>query len=160
MGGRPFYAHVYHALLQAGLNEIVISSNKRLADKFGQYEVIVDDMSYQQCGPLAGLYTVMDCKPSDSYLVISVDTPFITSEAIRYLIANYTGNITVYKDEQIHAAIAIYPYMKDEIQQLLDEQRLALRNLFDEQTVYIDVDAVPGNWHANINTPHDLREGE
>ncbi|ULG72105.1 molybdenum cofactor guanylyltransferase MobA [Macrococcus brunensis] len=157
--GKPFYQYVYDTLVASSqFEQVVINTNAQLKDAFKQ-EVIVDDSRYQGLGPMAGIYTVMAAVPDDAYFVVSVDTPFLTTEAVNYLIEHFQGNTTVYRDyEQIHATIGIYPHkLKKTIKQYLDHRDLRLRALFDEETTYIDVSAVPGHWYQNINRPEDLK---
>lgn len=159
LDGKPFYQHVYDTMKDCGrLQQVVINTNAQLKEDFNQ-QVIVDDSRYQGLGPLTGLYTVMTELPDDAYLVVAVDTPFITVEAVNHLIENFQGNTIVYRDDdQIHATVGIYPYhLKQTIKEHLDHRQLRLRALFDEATTYIDVKEVPGHWYLNINRPEDLK---
>ena len=159
INGKPFYQHVYDALLDSSqFQQVVINTNAQLKDAFNQ-QVIVDASRYQGLGPMAGLYTVMTEIPDNAYFIVSVDTPFMTTEAVNCLIEHFQGNTTVYRDcEQIHATIGIYPHkLKQTIKHHLDRRDLRLRGLFDEQTTYIDVSEVPGHWYHNINRPEDLK---
>ncbi|WP_165981032.1 molybdenum cofactor guanylyltransferase [Macrococcus lamae] len=159
LDGQPFYRRIARVMeASEQFSRIVISSNTTIADHFEGYPVIIDHDCYINHGPLAGIYAVMETCPADAYMVISVDTPYITTAAINVLAGEYKGNLTVYKDNiQIHGTIGIYPNdLKPTIHRLLDEKRLAIRNLFTEDTKYVNVTQVPGNWYANINTPGDL----
>ncbi|KAA1039634.1 molybdenum cofactor guanylyltransferase [Macrococcus equipercicus] len=166
LDSEPFYKCVAQTLELSGqFDKLVISSNEAIAERFQDYPVVIDQHHYKNRGPLAGIYSVMTACPADAYLVISVDTPFITTAALHHLIKQYEGQLTVYRDDsQIHGTIGIYPHhLKAVIKQLLDNDKLALRHLFNENTDYIDVAAVPGNWYANINTMNELaimKEGE
>ncbi|TDM02315.1 molybdenum cofactor guanylyltransferase [Macrococcus carouselicus] len=159
LDGKPFYQHIHDTMVKSGCFEaVVINTNEVLASRFSM-PVIVDDSQYAGLGPLTGIYSVMNEVPYESYFVISVDTPFITTRAIEHLISHYQGNITVYRDsEQIHATIGIYPVtLKTMIEHQLKTRCLSIRQLFDEQTKYIDVGDIPGHWYANINHPEDLK---
>ena len=164
--GQSFYERVARTMeMSRQFSDIVISANDAIADNFDAYSVIIDEQQYKNHGPLAGIYSVMNAFPDVDCCVISVDTPFITTEAIDYLVNQYAGRLTLYRDDHhIHPTIGIYPaWLKPVIKHLLDNQQLALRHLFNNNTCYINVASVPGNWHANINTQSDLimiKEGE
>lgn len=160
LDGKPFYEHVYNVLKEVErIDTVVISSNAYLASTFHK-KVIVDHTEYSDYGPLAGIYSVMKEMESDSYFVVAVDHPYITTEAVNHLIDAYEGQLTLYKEkDRIHATIGIYPYTEmTRIESLLKNKRLALRGLFDEQTKYIDVTNVYGQWYRNVNYKTDLLE--
>ncbi|WP_414044249.1 molybdenum cofactor guanylyltransferase [Macrococcus sp. EM39E] len=169
---KPFYEHIYHAMIESGIERILLSSNKMLSQYFIddiqlrglKIEVIVDEVSYKECGPLSGIYAVMHAVPNEDYCVISVDTPFITPVAIRYLIKmagiHAKNDAIVYRDnKQIHRTIAVYRYhLIPLVKQSLDSGNLALKALTEENTTLIHINRINSTpfWHENINTKEDL----
>lgn len=170
---KPFYVHVYHAMIESGIERIVLSSNKMLSQYFIDdikmrqldIEVIVDEVSYKECGPLSGIYAVMHTIPNEDYCVISVDTPFVTSVAIRYLIEmagiHHKSNAILYQDnEQIHRTIAVYRYaLLPSVKESLDAGRLALKELTQQNAKLIHINRINSTpfWYENINTKEDLK---
>lgn len=169
---KPFYEHVYDAFVESGVDKIVLSSNKVLSQYFIDdiklrglnIEVIEDDINYKDCGPLSGIYSVMEAIQDSLYCVVSVDTPFITSEAIRYLIniagIHSSSNAIVYQDDyQVHRTIAVYRYnLKNKIKYALDHKRYALKALTEDNVTHIHINRIKSTpfWFENINTKNDL----
>ncbi|RXK18601.1 molybdenum cofactor guanylyltransferase [Macrococcus sp. DPC7161] len=175
LDGKPFFHHVYDAMLGSQLSQVVISTNQKLALNIEQYcqthqlntKVIVDDTQYTNQGPLAGILSVMQQVETDAYFVVSVDTPFITSEAINYLMNQYETkkslklqiDAIVYQDDtHIHRTIGIYKHtLKPVIQTALTQQNYALKVLTKDHVQFVDVsDVGEGIWYENINTKNDL----
>jgi molybdopterin-guanine dinucleotide biosynthesis protein A len=63
-------------------NSIIISSNHINHSSFG-YPVVQDEIS--NCGPIGGIYTCLKQSATDWNFIISVDTPFVTGEFIRFI---------------------------------------------------------------------------
>ncbi|MCU7556985.1 molybdenum cofactor guanylyltransferase [Macrococcus capreoli] len=172
LDGQPFYVHIYHAMIESGLERVVISSNKMLSQYFIDdikmrglnIEVIEDDIVYKECGPLSGIYAVMQAIPHEDYCVISVDTPFITSVALRYLVEmagiHRKSAAIFYRDnDQYHRTIAVYRYeLLPLIQQSLVTGKLALKEITQHNTTMIHVNRINSTpyWYENINTKEDL----
>ncbi|MCE4956483.1 molybdenum cofactor guanylyltransferase [Macrococcoides caseolyticum] len=169
---KPFYIHVYHAMKDSGVDRIVLSSNKMLSQYFIDdiekrglnIEVIEDVVAYKECGPLSGVYAVMNAIPNEDYCVVSVDTPFVTAVALRYLIqmAGIHSNhhaIVYHDDLQIHRTIAVYRYeLLPRVKSSLDSGLLALKVLTEMNTKLIHVNRINSTpfWYENINTKEDL----
>ncbi|WP_414045162.1 molybdenum cofactor guanylyltransferase [Macrococcus equi] len=172
LDGEPFYVHVYRAMKESGIERIVLSSNKMLSQYFiddinqrGLHiEVIEDVTDYKECGPLSGIYAVMLEIPNEEYCVISVDTPFITPVAIRYLIqmagVHTRDSALVYHDgEQIHRTIAVYRYeLLQVVKKALDDRNFALKVLTKDDMTLIHVSRIQSTpfWYENINTKEDM----
>lgn len=169
---KPFYEHIYHAMVESGIERIVLSSNKMLSQYFVDdikmrgldIEVIEDEVAYKDCGPLSGIYAVIHAIPNEDYCVISVDTPFITATAIRYLIKmaglHSRDTAIIYRDnEQLHRTIGVYRYtLLPVVKDALDAGKLALKSLTEEHTTLIHVNRINSTpfWYENINTKEDL----
>ncbi|TVT26732.1 molybdenum cofactor guanylyltransferase [Salinicoccus cyprini] len=164
--GRPMYSHVAGVLEASGMvDEIIISTNQRLAGCFGGSTVIIDE-AFQDDGPLGGLYEVASAFPEDRLLVVSCDTPHVSSEWLRILCRQAIGNpealIITKAAERLHPLIGVYQGadLAQTIRQLLDARRLSMRALFEERTT-IEVDAecygIDDETLVNINRKMDIR---
>ncbi|UBH08746.1 molybdenum cofactor guanylyltransferase MobA [Macrococcus armenti] len=167
--GKPFYEHVYEAFKESDVSRIVLSTNKQMTSYF-ELEIkekqldmhVVTDIE-ADCGPMSGIYTVMETIASESYFVVSVDTPFITTEAINYLISCFNTrsvNVLCYKDNlQVHRTIAIYHRsLLPVIRESIGQKRYALKQLTAEaQFIPVSEVSEESEWYANINTKNDLQ---
>jgi molybdopterin-guanine dinucleotide biosynthesis protein A len=61
---------------------IVVGARERYSD-FGA-EIVEDE--FQQCGPLAGIHSALGVSDSELNIVLSVDTPIVTAEFLKYLV--------------------------------------------------------------------------
>src|SRR5207248_3356593 len=73
-----------HAIAQAHsvAQDIFIVGPK---EKFGAFGRIIKDI-YPDCGPLGGIHAALDRSRTNLTLVLAVDTPFITTEFLKYLL--------------------------------------------------------------------------
>ncbi len=71
--------------LAAICDEILISSNTEQCQKFG-YPVISDQ--YRGKGPMAGIHACLKASSNEHNFVVSVDTPFVSPEFIRFMLEN------------------------------------------------------------------------
>ncbi len=78
--GKAFYAYVYDAL-DAVCDHIVIITRPELMSRFPrEMDVLSDDEKFAGMGPLAGIYTAMNERPAQQYLVLPCDMPFVSEE--------------------------------------------------------------------------------
>ncbi|MCI2781275.1 NTP transferase domain-containing protein, partial [Staphylococcus lugdunensis] len=80
----PFYKKIIQVLQDTNMfNDIIISTNDKLAPFFDYSNVMIDEVKVSDKGPLAGIYTVMKAyQDEELFFVVSVDTPMITGKAI------------------------------------------------------------------------------
>ena len=74
-----------HALETAGS----VASHVRIVgqrEKFGSYGEVVED-TFHERGPLAGIHAALRASNSELNLIIAVDTPFIATPVLEYLIS-------------------------------------------------------------------------
>ena len=69
--------------LQPEVDQIIIISNGDNYEYLG-YEVYSDIV--KDCGPMGGIYTALSMSPSEKNIILSCDMPFITKEAIQYIL--------------------------------------------------------------------------
>lgn len=86
---------------------IIISSNNPEHGKYG-YPVIHDEI--KDCGPIGGIYSCLKKSETDLNFVISVDTPFVPVEFLKFLtsqIENYDVVVPVHHSKK-EPLIALY----------------------------------------------------
>ncbi|GAB3066123.1 molybdenum cofactor guanylyltransferase [Salinicoccus sesuvii] len=164
--GKPMYRHVVDTIWTSGVvDEVIISTNQRLAECFEDMDTIVDG-NFQDCGPLGGLHEVSRAFPEDCLLVVSCDTPHVSPEWLRILgsrAAAYPDALIVTKaQDRLHPLIGIYQGsgLSDTLRHLIDRGRLSMRGLFEERQT-IEVDAafydIDEKIFTNINRKTDIR---
>ena len=126
---------------------------------------------FQDRGPLAGIHAALTASASELNLVLSVDTPFVTPEFLRFLAeeAARTGTtVTVpYVEERFQPLCAVY---RTEFQPLAERALRAGRNKIDPlfcHTTVRRVDeaemmrlAFDPRMFDNLNTPEDFARAQ
>jgi len=141
-------------------NEILISSNNPKHEKSG-YQVISDE--YKNSGPLSGIYSCLKISRNKWSFVISVDTPFVEVEFIRYLITQTDTFDAIVPVHQKGSEPLISLYHKSVLtvmQKHLTSGNFKMHNLLNSiNTNYADSQ----NWvekfpeiFRNLNRPEDL----
>lgn len=158
--GKPFYQFSLD-VLKPLTDGVVIVTNEKLESKFSGtsgIELITDEESYAGKGPLAGLFSAMQHVKGDWYVTAPVDVPFIQSDIYKKLFeyANEENEIIMpVTNGKLQPLIAVYHYrLKPRIKELLESDRLAMRELFQDAKVkYVDfTEGVP---FTNINRKDD-----
>ncbi|SFE36110.1 molybdenum cofactor guanylyltransferase [Alteribacillus iranensis] len=94
--GLPLYKHSLHALLQGGISDTYISTNKELASSFYQKEtdLLVEDSFHE--GPLYAFAHVARSLSQryDWLFLLPSDSPFVSEDFIPYMVSQLqeTGN--------------------------------------------------------------------
>ena len=158
--GKAFYQHSLETL-QAITETILIVTNQELEAKFKKLSdktLLTDEDKYSGKGPLAGLYTAMQAKSAEWYVLIPVDVPFMKPEVYQVLLEQIERNkqaIIPLAGERIQPLIALYHHsLKSSIKELLDNEQLAMRALIDISKVkYVpfteDVFFININWQED-----------
>lgn len=165
VGGKKMYQHVHDAIQGTGVcDSIVVNTNARLKDEFS-LPTIVDEPSYRDHGPLGGLYAAASRYPGAQLLVVSCDTPHITTEWLTLLIdkADTHADAIIVSAEggTLHPLIGVFQgeSLRNSLQDQLDSKRLSLRAFFESQNV-IQADAIEEgistNIFRNINYKNDI----
>lgn len=140
-------------------NIFIVTDNKDYK-KFN-LELIADEI--KDIGPAGGIYTALKHSDTKFNFIISCDMPFITSEAIEYLISQCVDfEITLpVLDHQTEPLFALYSKnITHEWLQNLKQRNYKLQELVNHFKVQkINVDSHPlfsKKLFMNINTPYDL----
>lgn len=159
--GKPLINYAFEVLTPL-CNEILISSNN-LAEykKFG-YQVVGDE--YKNIGPMGGIYSGLLKSTSKKNLIISCDTPFLSTQLLEYILKN-SDNFDIVVPEHGDSFIetlAAY-YSSDIISSLrnfIQTKDYKLLNFFKEvRFKRVKVDDLPyytKDIFRNLNTPADL----
>ncbi len=165
--GKAMYQHVYDLIAESGVtDEIIISTNESLKDKFGTYPVIVDDASFTDVGPLGGLYAVAKEYPGSRFILVSCDTPYIPSSWIKKLKDHsenqYGKSVITKENNMLHPTISLFndPELGDKLATHLKSGGRSIRSFFDHIDVtYLDVieEEYDGADFININRKSELK---
>lgn len=167
---QPFYSRIIDVLVATNMfNQIIISTNEQLQDKFDYPHIVVDKEQHKNKGPLAGIHAVMKkYQDEELFFVISVDTPMITQKAISRL---YQFMVEHLIDDQIDIAgfkdgerpiptMAFYnPRTLEHIEAALASSDFSLKHVYHQvDTDWLDVKQIDSTdyWYKNINYQQDL----
>ena len=143
---------------------LIISANNKI-DQYDllEYPVISDDIP--DTGPIGGLYSCLKQSQSAINLVISCDTPFVTTEVYQELlkyIVDYQAVVPVHEDGLLEPITAVYhrsclPVILQQIEKG-EYKMMDLLARLNTKFVYFDTnmsDSKPSLFH-NLNSPEDL----
>ncbi|MFS0654300.1 molybdenum cofactor guanylyltransferase [Bacillus sp. 179-C3.3 HS] len=165
--GKPLYVHVKEQMVG---DQVMIISHPSLISFFqarGEQDVWLDDEHVRGRGPLAGIYTAMQKKQADWYLVTACDMPFIRKETAQMLVTYCSPQVDAVVPQiegRLQPLFALYHrrsllFMKE----CLEENQLAMINLLQKLQVHIvseeELDVSPNEFH-NINRRSDLLEND
>lgn len=160
----PMISYVINALKEI-TDEIIIIANNKAYDQFGLpvYSDIILDK-----GPIGGIYTGLNYSKTELNIILSCDSPFMTSSFLKKLIeqsADYQITIPSY-EERIHPTIGIY---KRDVVTILEQQIAAnelklLRTIEKVPNQIISFSSsdsvIDPKIFSNINTKQDLTKNE
>ncbi|MBP1950764.1 molybdenum cofactor guanylyltransferase [Virgibacillus litoralis] len=133
--GKPVIEHITNELQLVSHTVSVISNNPSSFD-FLNLDLYGD--RYLNSGPLAGLESAMYNIGADVYIFAACDMPFVHKDVFNYLLQSlgeYDAVIPIYK-EKMHPLSGIYTCnVLPNIQQLLANNQLKVRELFDHINV-------------------------
>ncbi|MFC3900153.1 molybdenum cofactor guanylyltransferase [Aliicoccus persicus] len=165
--GKPMYQHVYDLVDDSGVtDEIIISTNETLKDEFGAHQVIVDEPSLTDVGPLGGLYAVAKKYPGSRFILVSCDTPYIPSSWIKRLVEHAEAqpgkSIITLENSMLHPTIAVFddPELVDKLATHLNSGGRSIRSFFDQIDVtFLDVieEGFDRENFININRKSELK---
>ena len=159
--GKPLISYSL-GLLTPFCDEILISANTQKYHTFG-YPIITDEMAGK--GPLGGIYSALKHASHFRNLILPCDTPFITKDFIRYLLASVRDQsavIPVHPDGKVEPLCGYYS--QDNIRLMkkhLDQGKYKLQDyLNDTEAFYLHLDEdlpfYAPHLFANLNRPEDL----
>ncbi len=161
INNKPLIQYIIDSCTAISKN-IIIISNQDGYENFG-YPVFEDD--YKNKGPIGGIYTGLKKSTASLNLILSCDSPFISTELIQQLIAEIdTGtDIVVPKHKgRVHPLMGIYKSKVAEtaLKQIQTNGLKVMRLLDEVKTTYFNADHVNSNHFINLNKPDDLKQFE
>jgi molybdopterin-guanine dinucleotide biosynthesis protein A len=142
--------------------KILISSNNVVEyQKFG-YQVVIDE--HKNIGPMGGIYSSLRKSSTKHNLIISCDTPFLSTQLLEYILDNsnnYDIVVPVHGNSFIEPLAAYYSTnIIPNLESSIKRNNYKLINFFNVvKHKSIKVDSMPGfskELFRNFNTPGDL----
>lgn len=141
-------------------DQLIISSNQKEHGKFG-IQVIPDVI--KNCGPMGGIYSCLQASSTKWNFVLSVDSPMVGHDFVRYLLSGmgeYDAVIPVHQ-KGIEPLIALYNQSAiPKVEQSIKQQKLKMQDLIKNLNVCF---LESGSWiekrpdlFKNLNRPGDL----
>jgi molybdopterin-guanine dinucleotide biosynthesis protein A len=160
-GDTTLICRIYNVLKQTIKTIRVVGGSQR---NYNLPENLFIEDIVKNAGPMGGLLSILK-KTNKPTLLVPCDTPFIESEHIRFLLANYkkdmAGTIAV-SDKGIEPLLGIYqPQLIPVIKKLISLNDLALYRIFDiEKVNFVDFSVAGYNSDIffNINTLKDYKK--
>ena len=164
LNSKPLISYAIDALFPL-VDELIVVANDDAYNELG-HKVVPDLIP--DSGPLGGVYTGLQHSQTDINLVLSCDTPFVSTGLMRYLLTKMDQQeVVVARHQQgIEPLAAVYhksclPKLKSLIDQGDLKMRFAIRQLkFLEVEMNEQLDFYSDNLFDNLNTPESLRQAE
>ena len=146
--------------MQPIFEKLIIVSNNPEYEKFG-LEVIPDLI--KDLGPAGGIYTALNHSDSALSFIVSCDMPFVTREAMAFVVKNADENQIVLLENQGKMEPLFGLYAKDCEAfwlQLIQQKKLKLQEMvsyFKLKTISIENNEIfADSFFKNINTKEDF----
>lgn len=145
--------------MQSVFDNLVIVSNNPEYEKFG-LKVIPDLI--KDIGPAGGIYTALNHSDSQLNFIVSCDMPFVTKEAIEFIVANTNESKIVLLENHGKLEPLFGVYSKDCTEkwlQLIQQEKVKLQDMvlnFKLKTILIENNEIfAATFFKNINTKAD-----
>lgn len=164
LSNKPLISYAIEALKPL-VTEILIVANSSDYDQFG-YRVVNDLLP--NSGPLGGLVTGLSHSKSERNMVLSCDTPFISSDLLSFLLTGVQRHEVVVPlyDGYVQPLAGLYDKScLSQLRALVNSGQLKMRRAVQQlncREVVIDesLDFYSESLFKNINTPEALEEAE
>ncbi|MGA9639614.1 molybdenum cofactor guanylyltransferase [Flavobacterium sp.] len=162
LNDKPFISHICFALQPIVGNNIIIVSATSDYDFLGhtRIEDIIADK-----GPVGGIYTALQHSKTKFNLVVSVDTPLISTDLLQWITDKHEDSYMMSQvkvGDKTSPLIAIYDRScKTVFGEHLAAKQLKLREVIKDMSHQTLI--VPSKWHKqvqNINTPEEYEKLE
>ena len=146
--------------MQPVFDNLVIVSNNPEYEKFG-LEVIPDLI--KDIGPAGGIYTALHHSEAKLNFMVSCDMPFVTQEAIAFIVKNVDENQIVLLENQgkLEPLFGVYSKdCEDKWLQLIQQNTIKLQDMvlhFKVKTIPVENNEIfAASFFKNINTKEDF----
>lgn len=163
LNGKPLIGYALAAVLPI-CKDVIISTNNAEYDQFG-FQLVADN--HKDIGPMGGLQAALSASKYDSNIVISCDTPFVTTEILSKIAnAGFENCALLDGQKRIHPLIGLYT--KETLNQIIFQiakQNYKMMDLLEEincqlYTPSIALQKKYPNLCFNVNTEESLMEAE
>lgn len=158
----PMTAHIIRQM-NVCVDEIIIVSGHA---SYHNYNISVIPDIIPNVGPVGGIFTALSHSCTPFNLIVSCDTPFITSEAITHLIRHAKHNAISFAsvNHQKHPLFGLYPtdakhHFRNQIENNQIRLQKAIEN-FPYVEIKMDEWAQEFDIFRNINTPEDYLQAK
>lgn len=157
--GKPLLNNAIELILPF-CDTVLVSGNKKEYSVSG-IEPVPD--IYEDCGPISGIFSVLNHSTTEWNIVLSVDMPFITRKLIEQLIANKNGDCVVPKHSLgVEPLIGLYNKSAIEtIRQMIESGDFRMTKLLSAlNTNYLDCNFLlkeQPNLFLNVNRTDDYQ---
>lgn len=158
--GKPLIEYSIEALVPL-CSEIIIIAN---SDEYKQFGLPVYSDIYTDKGPLGGIYTGLKNSNSQTNIILSCDTPLITSEYLKWLISKHSTSITFSRwEDRVHPLASIFDRSTiDSIKNLIEKDQLKMTSLQTREEVQlVNAEENPifeERIFTNVNTQTELNQ--
>lgn len=158
VNGKPMIQHAIDTLQELKVPILIVANNPL----YEQFNCPVFSDEIPDKGPLGGIYTALMHAETESVLILSCDTPFITEDILKKLIIESIGySVIVASDgEREHPLIGVYHKAAlGKIKQSLATDQLKLSDMYHGlryKVVEFDAKSHASSF-MNINTHDDLK---
>lgn len=146
--------------MQSVFDNLVIVSNNPEYEKLG-LQVIPDLI--KDLGPAGGIYTALNHSKTKFNFMVSCDMPFVTHEAIEFMMANTTESQIVLLENQgkLEPLFGVYSKeCEEKWLQLIQQEKVKLQNMvshFKLKTIPVENNGIfKESFFKNINTKEDF----
>jgi len=160
LNGTPMIGHVINTLKEITSDIIIVSNN----ENYDQFDLPVFKDIIPNKGPIGGIYTGLLKSNSEINIVVSCDSPFVTTSFLKALLAQSMGHdVTISSyNERIHPTIGIFKRcIATTIKQQIDSDEFKLMRTIKKVQHQIipfssNNSAIDPIIFSNINTQQDL----
>ncbi|GAA0480428.1 molybdenum cofactor guanylyltransferase [Salinibacillus aidingensis] len=163
--GKDFYQYSLDALRPV-VGELFMITNPELYNHFDLHytknlTVLNDDPELKKRGPLSGLWTAMNAKSFDWYIVLPVDVPFMETRVLQQLVHNIDEDtdvvIPVVTGRKQPLVAAYSKQIKSHIKRVLDSDDYSVARLLEMcQVKYINIDEPQPFYNINNSTDYQV----
>ncbi|MBL4652894.1 MAG: molybdenum cofactor guanylyltransferase [Flavobacteriales bacterium] len=158
--GKPMVSYSISLASHFSKSITIISSNA----EYSNFDANLLSDELKNIGPMGGIYTaLLHCK-TENVLILTVDSPFVSSNLIDMLVKSHNHNEVSYLEHKtrIYPLTAIYRKASLQvIKQQIDTGNYKVRDCFNNlRSNSVEVDVEQSYQLTNINTLNDLKTNE
>ncbi|WP_088011142.1 molybdenum cofactor guanylyltransferase [Gottfriedia acidiceleris] len=157
------YEYSVEALKENSISPIIISTNEKLVPYFSKNDLdfVIEGEAEEYQGPLYAMYNAFSNRPRyDWYFVLACDTPFITADFVKNMIAKAENTnvdaIVPIQSDKLQPLFALYHRNSiEKMKEILDKNNRKVQLLFSEVHVMTVQFSSDDMIFKNINRPND-----